>query len=75
MFLLMAVFLTCLVETEIFLLMRLNIESCGGDFHSSVLWPSACCRNVGESDNFCLLLVFSQFTQKLLPVLVFYSGS
>lgn len=45
MFVLMAVFLTCLVETEMFLLMTLTIESYGGSpvlTHCSSLTVGMC---------------------------------
>lgn len=74
MFLLMAVFLTCLVETAIFLLMILNSESYRGDFQFLYTLAFCLCRNVGESNDFYLLLVFRQFTQKISLVLTLYTG-
>lgn len=65
----MAVFLTCLIETEIFLLMRLNIESYRGNFQFPctlafcLLWQCGgilCCWSSGNSPRdffLCLLSV------------------
>lgn len=75
MFVSMAVFLTCcLVETEIFLLMRLHSASYRGDFQFRYTPASACCRNVvvGEGGEEMTRVCFVQ--KKLVPVLISYTG-
>lgn len=67
----MAVFPTCAVETEIFLLMRVNIDSYRGDFQFPYTLAFCLLWDVGESGDFCLLLVFRLFAQKRFPVLYF----
>lgn len=74
MFQLVAVFLICLVETEIFLLMRQNIENYRGDFQFPHTLASRLLRGGGGAINSCLLLVFRQSRQKLFPLLTVCAG-
>lgn len=65
MFQLVAMFLTCLVDTEMCLLMRLNIESSRG--FPVAMHPGLLPAVGGRAGRGCLMLEFKQFTQKLPP--------